>query len=87
MTIWRGESSLVDPSPLCCRRCDADHHDRGISEDLLQILVVLALVQIVPKFLHRTDRIYLNFETFNNFPLHIDQVSLVSCIRVSEGPY
>ena len=77
------EAFLADPSPLCGRRCDADHHDRGISEDLLQVLVVLALIQIVPKFLHRTEQRRWNFitwtgntfesETLDYFPLHIDQ--------------
>ena len=38
--------------PLCGGGCDADHHDGGVGQDLLQILVVLTLVQVVPQLLH-----------------------------------
>ena len=61
----------LTPSPLCGGRRDADHHDRGVGEDLLQILVVLALIQIVPEFLHRTAqrRWNLSTQTGNTFQI------------------
>lgn len=43
-------------SPLCGRGCDADNHNCGVGEDLLQGFIVLALLQIVSQFLWRKDK-------------------------------